>query len=556
MTVEEHSNTHLFVLVHGLWGGPNHMLTIEKSIRELLGRSSDSTRVATIRPSSFRFWKTYDGLLLNAERVVSDVLYEIEMIRHNQKSKVTQISFVGYSLGGLISRYAVGILQELGVFDQITPVFFTTFATPHVGVHFYNDTFFDKVANETGKYLFGKSGKEMFLADSDLTLRRMADPGEVWYQGLSRFEKHILLANIKNDRTVAFFTSYITQYLPFTDWDKVQVKYLKHLPKVRIGKVEVRPKFVDFTRTRLADTSRSTLVDTLNAQEETSFLRRNKTIRFLLIFLVTLFILPIWVPMVLSSSLFASAYSAAKIAIISHPPLKEHWQRVVESCYCNDEKPIDAEDAKVGQQKRQQRRTLRHSESFKGDTSEITENAMENFMYAEERLTGRSANIEEEKDDEDEGSTEPHVGYDDGDDMDEDEAAEHAHQDPAPASEADPLLTPQSAKLIDVDIAANDKCIEDHVSSLRVRDYAKFPLFTKSSILDVDEHRAYIVEQLNKLDWIKIPVYIDAWNAHDGIVARRGPRTNPKGTATILLWASILRRHLTEGRGDPVQGSS
>lgn len=35
--------------------------------------------------------------------------------------KVEKISMIGYSLGGLILRYAIGILGKRGIFDQIKP---------------------------------------------------------------------------------------------------------------------------------------------------------------------------------------------------------------------------------------------------------------------------------------------------------------------------------------------------------------------------------------------------------------------------------------------------
>ena len=125
--------THLFVLVHGLLGGPNHRQSIERCIKTLLP-SESKHKIVTLRPSSFRFWKTFDGLKLNAERVITDILYEIETLRQENNLKVEKISLVGYSLGGLISRYVIGMLEEIGFFDIVEPVFFTTFATPHVGV--------------------------------------------------------------------------------------------------------------------------------------------------------------------------------------------------------------------------------------------------------------------------------------------------------------------------------------------------------------------------------------------------------------------------------------
>jgi hypothetical protein len=35
---------------------------------------------------------------------------------------ITKISFVGYSLGGLVARFAIGLLYSRGVFKEIQPV--------------------------------------------------------------------------------------------------------------------------------------------------------------------------------------------------------------------------------------------------------------------------------------------------------------------------------------------------------------------------------------------------------------------------------------------------
>eukprot|EP00955_Chlamydomonas_euryale_P049473 354264-Chlamydomonas_euryale.AAC.2 len=54
--------------------------------------------------------------------------------------RVTKLSFIGYSLGGLISRYAVGILYARGWLaggsgGGVEPVNFVTVAAPHIGAY-------------------------------------------------------------------------------------------------------------------------------------------------------------------------------------------------------------------------------------------------------------------------------------------------------------------------------------------------------------------------------------------------------------------------------------
>ena len=75
---------------------------------------------------------TCDGIDLCGERLAEEVYNEVWNRKKNGAS-YTAISLVAYSLGGLVSRYAIGALYRRGVFDTVTPLNFITFATPHLG---------------------------------------------------------------------------------------------------------------------------------------------------------------------------------------------------------------------------------------------------------------------------------------------------------------------------------------------------------------------------------------------------------------------------------------
>ena len=64
---------------------------------------------------------TYDGVELGGERVCQELIEEIERLA-KQGQEIKRLSLVGYSLGGLIVRYAIGLLESKGVFEKITPV--------------------------------------------------------------------------------------------------------------------------------------------------------------------------------------------------------------------------------------------------------------------------------------------------------------------------------------------------------------------------------------------------------------------------------------------------
>lgn len=532
-------STHLFVLIHGLWGSPNHMRTIERYIKESLPTTTDD-EIATLKPASFRFWKTYDGLDLNSRKIITEIFYEIESLREKNGLTVTKISFIGYSLGGLLSRYVIGLLDELGFFDQVQPVFFSTFATPHVGVEFFRDNVFDNIANIVGPYLFGKSGGQLFLADKERVLVKMADHKGKFYQGLAKFRTHTLLANVRNDRTVAFFTSFITPYSPFDEFDLVKIKYLKNLPETKIAGKLVRPKIVDLARSHKLAHDDSKLFPG-NLQEETPFVRKNKYARILVVVGLVMLIVPLWIPFILTTSTMVSVYSFVKVRIHRLPNVKEHWSRVINYVY--KDKPMDPQDAEASQKQREKRRQLAQHESFKGDTSHITENAMEGMLYAEEHFLHRSKSS---------GSVIP-----EGDGSNEDSEGE-SYSDKADTKDTQKdsnlqqiyLDSRSSTKLVEIDFKANDEVMQ--TKSPLLQDYSKVTLFNKESELKLDEAKRFIMDSLNELNWIKIPVFLDVWNAHDGIVSRRGPKTNPKGAATIGVWVSILRNYLKEeekGRG-------
>lgn len=220
----------------------------------------------------------------------------LDYIRENQKKsensktkkrkRYTKISFVGYSLGGLWCRYAIGELykrniliknkitsdqqhqqqqqQPLDNYDDIKlePIIYNTFATPHLGSKFQGSKFKAKLFNTVGGSILGYSGKDLFLKpaketgsecvitgsnnyndddenanvssqqngsnlaqdtkDEDIVdeselplLYIMTDPSREFYKGLALFKHRILYSNAVNDRTVPFFTSYISVQDPF-----------------------------------------------------------------------------------------------------------------------------------------------------------------------------------------------------------------------------------------------------------------------------------------------------------------------------------------------------
>lgn len=61
---------------------------------------------------------TYDGIETGGERVCAEIEQELKTIER-KGGKITKLSIAGYSLGGLVSRYAVGLLYAKGVLDDL-----------------------------------------------------------------------------------------------------------------------------------------------------------------------------------------------------------------------------------------------------------------------------------------------------------------------------------------------------------------------------------------------------------------------------------------------------
>ncbi|KAH6625310.1 lipase/serine esteras-like protein [Boeremia exigua] len=233
--------THLVVLVHGLWGNPAHLKYLTDSIRE---RYPDLD-VLVPKNNSGSF--TYDGIELGGERVADEVETRLEELKQEGHT-IEKFSITGYSLGGLVARYAIGLLYHKGVFEQIQPVNFTTFATPHLGVRTPLKGYTSHVWNVLGARTLSTSGRQLFAIDEFRDTGRpilavLADPSAIFIKALAQFETRSLYANIVNDRTVTYYTAGISQTDPYVKPDDVQMNYVPGYEDVIIdGEKPVLPK--------------------------------------------------------------------------------------------------------------------------------------------------------------------------------------------------------------------------------------------------------------------------------------------------------------------------
>ncbi|KAI0024126.1 DUF676-domain-containing protein [Xylariomycetidae sp. FL0641] len=220
------SADHLCVLVHGLWGNPNHLRSVAKALRAAHPEDELYIRVAERNSGSF----TYDGIERGGERVCVEIEEELERIK-SKGGCIKKLSVVGYSLGGLVARYAVGLLYANGVFDEVEPVNFTTFATPHLGVRTPLKGWHNTAFNVLGARTLSMSGRQLFLIDDFRGTGRpllsvLADPSSIFVTGLRRFRRRTLYANVVNDRSVVYYSAAISKTDPFADTERIVARFV------------------------------------------------------------------------------------------------------------------------------------------------------------------------------------------------------------------------------------------------------------------------------------------------------------------------------------------
>lgn len=223
---------HLVVLVHGLWGNPSHLLYIEKQLESHFNEQAlQQEQVVIYKTGSHSGFLTYDGIDVNGKRIADEILRETVSLSNNtaSKNRVTKFLIIGYSLGGLISRFALGILYFQKYFDNIEPINFISFCSPHVGVLAPGENVSVKLFNKIVPHFLAHSGYQLFLKDSKIVspssklpnvndlplLVWMAETNSVFFKALQKFKYRSLYANIVNDKRTCWFTSAIEEADPF-----------------------------------------------------------------------------------------------------------------------------------------------------------------------------------------------------------------------------------------------------------------------------------------------------------------------------------------------------
>ncbi|CAH7673006.1 putative serine esterase-domain-containing protein, partial [Phakopsora pachyrhizi] len=244
MSSSKLSPIHLVVIIHGLWGTPDHVSYLSKSLSRIRPSSSTQPRLEIFVPSCIQWTHTYDGIDFCAERVANDLDLKISDLERSG-GKLTKFSCVGYSLGGLIARFLVGLLHSRtpSFFETVEPMNFTTFASPWVGMP-KNGGLIGSTVHFFGSRSLSRTGNQIYLIDRYCRypsssrdsknfplLALLAHPGTNFYKALTKFNRLSIYANSINDRTVPFVTGAAEKFDGFQSSKKRASKILKRHPK-------------------------------------------------------------------------------------------------------------------------------------------------------------------------------------------------------------------------------------------------------------------------------------------------------------------------------------
>lgn len=415
------------------------MNSLNKVFEETFGAGKD---IVFFTPSQNALFKTFDGIEIVGYRALLEIC---QFIRGFKDGQITKISIVGYSLGGLIARFVIGKMfsEFQQMFKGIEPQIFITLATPHLGVQFYNPkssklkSVLQTFLRGLGSTILGKSGREMFITNSynEILVKLTQDE---YLENLSKFKWRVTFANVKNDRTVAFYTSFITDCDPFINTNNdLQYVFEEKIPGSNYSRTT--PRIVDMD-----------LLDPKLQRPKVASKDYSKWFKIVpLIALFVVFILPIMFCLNLCATIYSNFVTLRYRKMLEEgkiPPFVSN---------------------KLG---------------LDDTLKEYATDVYGSIMNEEEEDTNDDGYVEDE---------EEHMSWKDF-----------------------------------IDKYSNiwqDK-----------QNFAKLPF---------DDNRRTMLNNLNQLKWIRVPIYIKSPNAHGGIVARRGLDEDAAATsvACIEFTAQLLQ---------------
>ena len=210
---EEATTIHLIALVHGLMGTALEMDTLKQmlhkhsSLKAPSSNSSQDQHHFIIHSPTCNEQRTHDGIAAGGTRLAEDINQILRSLRKRQQVKkrtTVTLSFVGNSLGGLYSRYALGEIEfsprnvdedkndDTTMIDVIPKLFVTT-VTPHLGVSQHTYVKLPRFLERIVASILQQSGLDLFSFSP--MIRELTFHAK-YVKPLLRFEQRIAYANV------------------------------------------------------------------------------------------------------------------------------------------------------------------------------------------------------------------------------------------------------------------------------------------------------------------------------------------------------------------------
>jgi hypothetical protein len=205
---------HLFVLIHGLAGTSDDLSYLAFVLEDEGRRRKPPLEVQVLRVES-NMGQTLDGVMAGAQRCAREVQAAVQ----GAEGRLSHISFVGNSLGGIYARAAAALLYNdeggEGTVAGLRPDTFCTISTPHLGVRDFTYLPISQIPGGVRQglttALVGQTGRELMLDDRDdetpvPLVYRMATE-ERFLAPLRSFRRRRAYGNLAGDFMVPFSTA-------------------------------------------------------------------------------------------------------------------------------------------------------------------------------------------------------------------------------------------------------------------------------------------------------------------------------------------------------------
>jgi hypothetical protein len=189
---------HIIILQNGLNGHHLRMNPMAAPLREALC----GTEYAVIVSDVNNLHLTWSGIQPCGERLRTFVKEQCRLHQH-----ATKISFVGHSLGGLMIRHCIGLLQEENFFgcdrslQQMQAMMYVSVASPHLGVQDLG-----AIRQALARHVIRATGSELLLEDEGKLLLNMSLPDSKFMMGLKLFQLYAY-GNLVDDFLVPLETA-------------------------------------------------------------------------------------------------------------------------------------------------------------------------------------------------------------------------------------------------------------------------------------------------------------------------------------------------------------